>query len=378
MAITREEIEAGVARLQPWFHCIDVGYGIQTKTVSGEAEPSDHPRPTWKTIRRCLPEDLTGKSVLDVGCNGGFYAVEAKRRNAARVLGVDAQRLHIRQARFVRRVLGLDIEFQRMSVYDLSPRTVGQFDITLALGLVYHLKHLVLALERLFLVTRDMLILETATLPMDMQQTFTENNGSGRAVHLLGYVENPPDAQEAVYNWFLPSTGSMVALLRNVGFEDVKVFATVGDRAVVVCRKQATFADSTVLSHLTAGISVAEGPVADGKVRCAPGDKLRFRMRVENTGLNHWLQLGEPDTMKGAVRLGCHLLNDDYEDVIWELGGSMLPGDLAPSEAVTLDVVLRAPEAPGSYWLEFDMVAEHLIWFDDLGSPTLMVKLDVG
>ena len=60
------------------------------------------------------------------------------------------------------------------------------------------------------------------------------------------------------------------------------------------------------------------------------------------------------------------------------MGGSMLPGDLTPSEAVTLDVVLRAPDAAGSYWLEFDMVAEHLIWFGDLGSETLMVKLDVG
>ena len=64
--------------------------------------------------------------------SGGFYCVEAKRRGAARVLGVDGQRQHVRQALFVRKVLGLDLEFRRFSVYDLKPETVGVFDITLA------------------------------------------------------------------------------------------------------------------------------------------------------------------------------------------------------------------------------------------------------
>ena len=78
---------------------------------------------------------------------------------------MDSQRREIRQAHFVRRVLGLDIHFRRLSVYDLSRHTVGQYDITLALGLIYHCKHAVLALERLFEITRDLLILETAILP---------------------------------------------------------------------------------------------------------------------------------------------------------------------------------------------------------------------
>src|SRR5207237_10079165 len=112
-------------------------------------------RPTWETVKVCLPEDLSGKSVLDVGCNAGFYAIEMKRRGAARVLGVDSQRSLIRQAMFVRDVLGLDIEYRRLSVYDLEPIEMGQFDVTLALGLIYHCQHLVLALEKLFAVTRQ-------------------------------------------------------------------------------------------------------------------------------------------------------------------------------------------------------------------------------
>jgi 2-polyprenyl-3-methyl-5-hydroxy-6-metoxy-1,4-benzoquinol methylase len=116
--MTRAEILARVERLRPWFHCIDLGNGIQTKTASVAGEPVDHPQGTWQTSREFLPDDLSGKSVLDVGCNAGFCAIEAKRRGAVRVVGIDAQRFVIQQALFVRQMLGLDIEFRRMSVYD--------------------------------------------------------------------------------------------------------------------------------------------------------------------------------------------------------------------------------------------------------------------
>ena len=163
--MTRETITSELAKLQPWFQYIDLGGGIFTKTESAIGEPLDYPRPTWETVKVCLPHDLSGKSVLDVGCNAGFYSIEMKRRGAARVLGVDSQRSLIRQAVFVRDVLGLEIEYRRLSVYDLDPIESGQFDVTLALGLIYHCKHLVLALEKLFAMTGELLIIETAIYP---------------------------------------------------------------------------------------------------------------------------------------------------------------------------------------------------------------------
>src|ERR1051326_6786365 len=203
--LTREEILSEINRLQPWFHCIDLGGGIHTKTESVMGEPVNHPAGPWATIGKCLPADLTGKTVLDVGCNAGFYAIEAKRRGARRVLGVDGQRQHVRQALFVRKVLGLDIEYRRMNVYELTRRTVGEFDITLALGLVYHLKHLVLALERLYDVTRELLIVETEIVPPEpTPQSFVQALGEIRqTLHPIFYAENPPEAKEQVYNWFL-------------------------------------------------------------------------------------------------------------------------------------------------------------------------------
>src|ERR1700751_741380 len=132
-----DEIRAGVKALNQWFHQIELEPGLKTKLQAAATEPVDHPLGTWRLIERCLPRDLAGRSVLDVGCNAGFYTIEAKRRGAARGLGIDAQRLHIRQARFAARVLGLDIEYQRMPVYDLSAHRNGKFDVTLALGLIY-------------------------------------------------------------------------------------------------------------------------------------------------------------------------------------------------------------------------------------------------
>ena len=243
--MTREEILAGLKQLEPWFQAIELGSGIVTKMKSAAGEPEDHPKGEWQVIRNLIPADLSGKSLLDVGCNAGFFSVEAKRRGATRVLGVDSQRHHIRQACFVRNVLRLDIEFRRMSVYDLASSAIGQFDITLALGLLYHCKHLVRALENLFYITKETLVLETAVYPVPETLRSLINQlgleapdvARGRATHLLAYVENPPEAKEAVYNWFLPTLSSMTALLKNIGFSDVAVHPY-NDRAVYVCRRE--------------------------------------------------------------------------------------------------------------------------------------------
>jgi tRNA (mo5U34)-methyltransferase len=106
-----DQIRAQIEKLGPWFHYIELGEGCVTKESSAIGEPLEHPRPTWEKICEIIPADLKGKTVLDVGCNAGFYAIETKRRNADRVVGVDSQRNLIRQAVFVRSVLGLDIEF---------------------------------------------------------------------------------------------------------------------------------------------------------------------------------------------------------------------------------------------------------------------------
>ncbi len=369
--MTRAEILNGIEKLSPWFHCIELPEGIKTKTETAVGEPVEHPRPTWEFVRPHLDADLRGKTLLDVGCNAGFYSFEARRRGAARVLGVDAQRHLIRQARFCARALNAEgVEFEKMSVYDLDARALGQFDVTLALGLVYHLKHLVLALEKLFQVTRELLIIETAIFPPERSPgSFDHAVGGLRpTLHPLAYVENEPGMKEAIYNWFLPSPEALRALLANVGFDEVTVHpAELSDRAILVCRKHAPYPDSRTLNFLSASITLIDAPVEAKAL-----EELRFRARVENTGFARWLAAGEAETARGAVRLTAHLISGaNEEDVFPYFAGAVLPRDIEPGETVEIELALRAPAEPGRYLLEFDMVAEHLSWFEDLGSPTL-------
>src|ERR687890_445858 len=303
--MTREEIQERIEKLGPWFHCIELGEGLVTKTASAVGEPVEHPRPTWEKVRACLPEGVSGKSVLDVGCNAGFYAVELKRRGAGAVLGVDSQRNLVRQALFVRDALGLDIEYQRMSVYDLDPRALGQFDVTLARGL---------------------LVLETAIYPPERSPgSFTyEVGGLQPVLHPLAYVENPGEAKEAIYNWFLPGVESLKALLRNVGFDEVEVFpATQDDRAIFACRKREPYPDSRSISYLAASLKVEEGPA-----RCRPEEVLTFRVRAENTGLARWLRGDDTGVQEASVHLVAHVYGAGGEEPLsWYHAGAYLPGD---------------------------------------------------
>jgi tRNA (mo5U34)-methyltransferase len=373
--MTREEILSELERLQPWFHRIALGDGLYTKTESVMGEPVDHPAGPWETIGKCLPEDLSGKSVLDVGCNAGFYAIEAKRRGAARVLGVDGQRQHVRQAVFVRKALGLDIEYRRMNVYELTRRNVGEFDITLALGLLYHLKHLVLALENLYEVTRETLIIETAIMPPERTpESFTHPLGATEmCLHALACVENPPEAKEQVYNWFLPGVESLRALLRNTGFDETEVVEVKSERAVLVCRKTRERTHADVRHHYVAALALEEGPR-----ECRPGEELLFTLRVENAGLERWSAQGASTDGRGAIHLGAHLLRADEEELDWDFGRADLASDLAPGESARVSLNFRAPAEPGRYVVEFDMVAEHIAWFEDFGSGTLRHELLVN
>lgn len=361
--MTREELLAGIERLRPWFHQIDLGHGVSTKVEPAADEPLDHPRETWEHVRRVLPERLDGRSVLDVGCNAGFYAVEAKRRGAARVLGVDAQRHHVLQAGFVRDALGLELDFRRLSVYDLSPRTVGEFDVTLALGLIYHCKHLVLALENLWRVTRDLLVLETDLYVPDAETAPRDR--------LLRVVANPPGAQEAIHNWFLPTADALAALLETAGFAECERHPFGARRAIFVCRRRD---EGGLLGHLAATLALEQTVAA-----ARPGGELACAVVAENIGHTAWPAERERADGVGAVRLGVHLLDRSGRELEenYRLYRGRLPRRVAPGEQIRFDVTLRAPEQPGRYALEFDLVCEHVSWFEDLGTTPVRQQLAV-
>src|SRR5438045_6033127 len=134
--LTTAEIQERARALGKWFHNMDL-MGVQT---APDHFLGDYPNIKWRHFAHAIPKDLRGKSVLDIGCNGGFYSIEMKRRGADRVLGIDSDVRYLRQARFAAEVSGVDIEFHELSVYDVA--SLGeQFDVVLFLGVLYHLRH---------------------------------------------------------------------------------------------------------------------------------------------------------------------------------------------------------------------------------------------
>ncbi len=100
-------------------------------------------------------------SVLDIGCNAGFYSLEMKRRGAARVLGIDTDERYLRQARFAAEVTGLEVEFARLPVWDVA--ALGErFDLVIFMGVLYHLRHPLLALDLIHEhVAKDLLLFQS-------------------------------------------------------------------------------------------------------------------------------------------------------------------------------------------------------------------------
>src|SRR5215467_11469897 len=104
----QRELAHRVASLGEWFHNIDLN-GVQT---APDHFLGDYPRMKWRRFEHSVPEDLRGKSVLDIGCNAGFYSIEMKRRGADRVVAIDSDEDYLTQARFAAEVTGSDIDFR--------------------------------------------------------------------------------------------------------------------------------------------------------------------------------------------------------------------------------------------------------------------------
>jgi tRNA (mo5U34)-methyltransferase len=233
---SRDEIRAGAAALGEWFHNIDL-HGVRT---APEHFLGDYPATVWQHFAHALPPDLTGKSVLDIGCNGGFFSMEMKRRGAARVLGIDSDEGYLAQARFAAETLELDIEYRELSVYQVG--SLGErFDIVLFMGVLYHLRHPLLALDLIHEhVVGDLLVFQTMQRgspeigPVEPDYAFEAvaqfDLPSWPKLHFIEhrYARDPT-------NWWVPNRACAEAMLRNAGFE----ILAHPDREVYLCRRGA-------------------------------------------------------------------------------------------------------------------------------------------
>src|SRR5437868_3105484 len=150
-------IERRIRELGDWFHNLNLR-GVQT---APNHFLGDYPAVKWNRFENTVPRDLRGKTVLDVGCNAGFYSLEMKRRGADRVVAIDSDPRYLAQARFAAEVSELEIEFMQLSVYEIA-QLKEQFDLVLFLGVLYHLRHPLLALDLLRqYAVRDLLVVQS-------------------------------------------------------------------------------------------------------------------------------------------------------------------------------------------------------------------------
>jgi tRNA (mo5U34)-methyltransferase len=230
----RASIERRVRELGPWFHNIELG-GVRT---APEHFLGDYPAVKWRGFAHAIPADLAGRTVLDIGCNGGFYALEMKRRGAERVVAVDADPDYLAQARFAAEVSGLEIELRQLSVYDVG--ALGErFDIVLFLGVLYHLRHPLLALDLIHEhVAGDLLVFQSmqrgsrevaAAVPED-REFWDESAFDEPAYPKLHFVEHRYAGD--CTNWWVPNRACAEAMLRSAGFDIVSH----AEEEVYVCR----------------------------------------------------------------------------------------------------------------------------------------------
>src|ERR1700759_2073880 len=106
VATGSREVELRIRELGEWFHNLTLN-GVQT---APHHFLGDYPRVKWERFAHAVPRDLTGKSVLDIGCNGGFYAIEMKRRGAQRVVAIDDEVRYLAQARLAAELSNTEIE----------------------------------------------------------------------------------------------------------------------------------------------------------------------------------------------------------------------------------------------------------------------------
>jgi tRNA (mo5U34)-methyltransferase len=218
-SLTTDQIRERAAELGDWFHNIDLN-GAPT---APDHFLGDYPNVKWRMFRHAVPEDLSGKTVLDIGCNAGFYSIEMKQRGADRVVGVDFDDRYLEQARFAAEVKGQDIEFRKLSVYDVA--ALGErFDIVLFMGVLYHLRHPLLALDLIRdHVADDLLIYQSMQRgsPEDYPvrpdyDFFEQDHFNDPAYPKLHFIEH--DYAGDWTNWWAPNAACSAAMLRSAGF----------------------------------------------------------------------------------------------------------------------------------------------------------------
>jgi tRNA (mo5U34)-methyltransferase len=230
LKLTVDQIRAKIAAVPYWFHRIELAEGIVTP---GEDDTPAKAR--WFE----LPTDLKGKRVLDIGCYEGYFSFECERRGAE-VVAIDIIPPNTGFS-LVHETLQSTVNFRQASIYELTPENFGEFDLVLCLGVIYHLRHPLLGLERIHSICKDQLIIETQIC----DHYFIDSQGQPQSLVTLApnladqpIVQFYPGAQlnNDPSNWWAPNLAALNGMLVSSGFQPTKVIQN-GVRACIHCQR---------------------------------------------------------------------------------------------------------------------------------------------
>lgn len=214
-----DELREAIGRLGPWFQNLHLRDDIQT---APDHSLGDYPLFKWKAISPSLPARLDGWRALDIGCNAGFYCFELARRGAT-VVGIDHDPHYLAQARWAARQFGLEaqVEFKEMQVYDLV-RLPDVYDLVLFMGVFYHLRYPLLALDTVVRNVGKLLLFQTLTMPGEDVLSSTVGLGINERAALLesgwpkmAFFEHEFAGDRT--NWWAPNHACVEAMLRSSG-----------------------------------------------------------------------------------------------------------------------------------------------------------------
>ncbi|MDP4190292.1 MAG: TIGR04290 family methyltransferase [Bacteroidota bacterium] len=214
-------VEHKIAELGPWFHNLHLLDGTQT---APDHPLGDFPFYKWQSISSEIPKNLKGWTVLDIGCNAGYYSFEMAKRGAV-VTGIDIDSHYLRQARWASRQLGLKdkVTFRQMQIYELS-QIKESFDIILFMGVFYHLRYPLLALDIVSRKFKKLLIFQSLTMPGDdVLETPDDLNINDRKEMLkegwpkMAFIEKSLSGDDT--NWWAPNHSAIIAMLHSAGLK---------------------------------------------------------------------------------------------------------------------------------------------------------------
>jgi tRNA (mo5U34)-methyltransferase len=213
------DLERRIAELGEWFHNLNL-HGVPT---APHHFLGDFPNIKWEHIGKALPQDLSGATVLDIGCNGGFYSIQMKQRGAERVLGIDVDDRYLNQARFAAQTLDLEIEFEKRSLYAVE-EIRGQFDYVLFMGVFYHLRYPLFALDKVIKKVAGKLVFQTMVrgaerirrwekdYPFWNEEIFREPDFPA-----MYFIEQSYSNDQT--NWWIPNAAAVEGMLRSSGLK---------------------------------------------------------------------------------------------------------------------------------------------------------------